>query len=217
MIALDNITIKQGNFELLHLNLQIPKSAYAVIMGPTGCGKTTILESVCGLRSPQGGKVFIDGEDVTNTETSQRGIGYVPQDSGLFPAMRVDKQIEFPLSVRKVPKRSRLERVRELANQFQIESLMNRYPDGLSGGEKQRVSLARALSYYPRVLCLDEPLSALDDATRSVLCDLLKQIQQNQETTVMHITHNKSEGLELGTHHFRFDKGKIVEVDLDNE
>ena len=126
--------------------------------------------------------------------------------------MKVHRQIAFGMEVRGFSQAERSQRVEELASSLDITEILDRYPRGLSGGERQRVALARALSFRPRLLCLDEPLSALDDGTRSNLTRLLKKIQQSESVTVLHITHNVEEGIELGTVHFRLDKGQVRSV-----
>jgi len=212
MISVQQLLLRQGDFELSQVSFEIPRHAYAILMGVTGSGKTTLLESICGLRRISGGKIFLDGDEITRTPPAQRQIGYVPQDSSLFPTMKVRRQIAFGMEVRGFSQAERSQRVEELASSLNITEILDRYPRGLSGGEKQRVALARALSFRPRLLCLDEPLSALDGETRSNLTKLLKKIQQSESVTVLHITHNVEEGVELGTVHFRLAKGEVRAV-----
>ncbi len=212
MISLENVTIRQGSFELSGVDLQIPGGAYGILMGPTGCGKTTLLEAICGLRRIRQGRILLHGLDVSHWAASRRQIGYVPQDSVLFPTMRVDHQIEFGLHVRRVNRKIRDQRVQQLAELLNIESLLTRYPLGLSGGEKQRVALARALSFGPELLCLDEPLSAVDDSTRRRLMELLVAVHASEQVTILHVTHNAIEAQELGTVHYRFDKSGLVQI-----
>jgi ABC-type sugar transport system ATPase subunit len=209
MITIDKLSIRQGDFLLSDIELTIPTGDYGILMGPTGCGKTSLLESICGLRRIAGGQIMLDELEVTKLPPSARQIGYVPQDSALFPTMRVDQQIAFALEIRKFKKSIRAQRVSELAELLDIKSLLHRFPVGLSGGEKQRVALARALSFKPRLLCLDEPLSSLDDATRTRMAALLRTVHQRERVTVLHITHNAAEAHELGTIHFRLEDGRI--------
>ena len=212
MISVQQLRLCQGDFELRQVSFEIPSNAYAILMGPTGCGKTTLLESICGLRAIVGGKILVGGDEITRTLPAQRQIGYVPQDSSLFPTMKVYRQIAFGMEVRGFSKSERDQRVEELASSLDLTEILDRYPRGLSGGERQRVALARALSFRPRLLCLDEPLSALDGDTRNNLTKLLKKIQQSESVTVLHITHNVEEGAQLGTIHFRLEKGQVREV-----
>ena len=213
MIRVSKVTIRQGNFQLKDLDFSVDTGAYAVLMGPTGCGKTTVLETICGLRRIKSGTVTIDGKDITHLPPARRGIGYVPQDRALFPTMRIDKQIEFGLLVRGASSAVRRRRVEELAELTEIGPLLDRFPHGLSGGERQRIALARALSFRPRLLCLDEPLSALDDETRIRVADLLKTIHQQEPVTVLHITHNADDALRLGTTNLRFVGQQIHRVE----
>ena len=212
MISVQQLLLRQGDFELSQISFEIPSNAYAILMGATGSGKTTLLESICGLRAIAGGKILMDGDEITRTPPAQRQIGYVPQDSSLFPTMKVHRQIAFGMEVRGFSQTERNQRVEELASSLEITAILDRYPRRLSGGELQRVALARALSFRPRLLCLDEPLSALDGDTRNNLTKLLKKIQQSESVTVLHITHNLEEGIQLGTDHFRLEKGQVRAV-----
>ena len=214
MIELRNVTIRQGDFELVDLNCHVSDGEYAVLMGPTGCGKTTVMETICGLRRVTAGNISVGGRDVTTLDPALRGIGYVPQDQLLFPTMRIDKQIGYGLSVRNASQEMLRQRIGELAKLVEIEHLLDRYPPGLSGGEKQRVALARALSFRPKLLCLDEPLSALDDQTRKRVADLLKAVHEKEQVTVLHITHNSEDALRIGTSIFKFEEGQICNGSL---
>jgi ABC-type sugar transport system ATPase subunit len=205
MITLENVTIHQGNFSLVGFSLELPVGEYGVLMGPTGCGKTTLMESICGLRAVSNGRILMANQNVTKLSPSQRQIGYVPQHSVLFPAMRVGQQIEFGLEVRKVAKRERRRRARELAELLDIAPLLNRFPKGLSGGERQRVALARALAIRPRLLCLDEPLSALDSRTKIRVAEVLREFHHSEQVSVLHITHDEEEAKRLGTIQFQMD------------
>ena len=208
MIQLENITWSTGPRVILDdLTLTIPSDTYAVLMGSTGCGKTTLLEVLCGLRQPQKGRVLIDGRDVTSLEPRERGIGYVPQDLALFPALKVFDQIAFALNLRRLPADAR---VRELADELAISHLLDRQPDALSGGEKQRVAIARALAASPRLLLLDEPLSALDEAMRGEAATMLKRIQQQHHLTVLHVTHSHAEATQLADLRLSFANGRVA-------
>ena len=201
--------MRQGDFSLENISLVIPSTEYGILMGATGTGKTSLLEAICGLRRISGGKILLDDQDVTSLPPSERQVGYVPQDAVLFPTMRIDQQIEFGMSVRKMDRSIRTNRTSELAELLGITHLLKRYPHGLSGGEQQRVALARALSFRPRLLCLDEPLSALDDSTRQRLAKLLRAVHQKEQVTVLHITHNLAEAEALGTVRFQIDEGSV--------
>jgi len=198
MIEVKDLTVQLGDFALEGINLSVPKSAYAVLMGKTGCGKTTLLECICGLKRFQSGRIFFGDHDVTRLRPAERGVGYVPQDGALFETMTVRDQLSFGPRVRGWKKRDALERAGELANELGIEHLMNRSVKGLSGGELQRIALGRALSCRPQVLCLDEPLSALDDETRDEICELITRLRNNHPFTAVHITHSRAEAKRLG-------------------
>ena len=202
MITIENLCLQQGDFKLNQLNMSLPAGEYGVLMGPTGCGKTTLVEAICGLRRIVSGKILIDELDISHLPASQRQIGYVPQDAALFPTMRVEKQIEFALAIRNQPIKARRKRVDELAELLEIAPLLKRLPHGLSGGERQRVAIARALAVGPKLLCLDEPLSALDDSMRTRMIEFLRAVHQREKTTILHVTHNQSEAEHLQTVRF---------------
>ncbi|MFQ3593176.1 MAG: ABC transporter ATP-binding protein [Gemmataceae bacterium] len=208
MIALERVHLRVGNFELQNINLRIEEGQYAVLMGKTGCGKTSILEAIAGLRSIESGKVYLNDQDVTHRHPAARGVGYVPQDLALFPTLTVREHLAFALEVRKLPQ---AERVAELAKLLGIEKLLERRPLGLSGGEAQRVALGRALAFRPAVLLLDEPLSALDEETRGEMIALLKQVQRREGVSVLHVTHSKTEAKALADRLFRLEMGWVKE------
>ncbi len=193
MIRLQNISWKAGAFALDNVSFNVPAATYAVLMGRTGTGKTSLVEIICGLRTPQSGQVWLNDRDVTRMPPGQRGLGFVPQDGALFPTLTVAEQIGFALRIQKAPTASIDSTVRELAAEMAITHLLDRRPPGLSGGEKQRVALARALAAKPGVLLLDEPLAAVDEDTQSDLIHLLKRTQQQHQITVLHVTHSRRE------------------------
>jgi len=193
MIELIHFEVVAGTFRLSDINMAIPSGKYGMLLGKTGSGKTTIMESICGLKKNSFGSVLINNTNVTYKRPAERGIGFVPQDGALFSTMSVYENIVFSLKLRKWSTKEMEHRVKELGGLLKISSLLNRSVVNLSGGERQRVSLARALAFFPEVLCLDEPLSALDQETHKEICDLLKKIQHLTKTTIIHITHNPTE------------------------
>jgi ABC-type sugar transport system ATPase subunit len=209
MILLENLSIHIGHFSVNNLTLHVPTHHYAVLMGKTGCGKTTLLEAICGLRPVTAGRIVLMNRDVTHLSVAQRGIGYVPQDRALFSTMNVREHLAFALAIRKAPRDAINRRVAELAELLNIPHLLDRGVRNLSGGESQRVALGRALSHNPGVLLLDEPLSALDDETRTQMTDLLHSIQENTGVTVLHVTHSASEADRLAQRLFILQNGAV--------
>ena len=198
MIEVDDLHIRQGEFELTAISFTVQTGSYAILMGKTGSGKTTILEAICGLRHGYQGIIYLHDTDVTHLKTAERNVGYVPQDLALFPSMSVFDHLAFALKIRRWRKADIRARVEHLAYLLDIEHLLNRKPHGLSGGESQRVALGRALSFQPKILLLDEPLSALDDDTREEMYQLLRSVKKKTGVTTLHITHSWSEAQQLG-------------------
>jgi ABC-type sugar transport system ATPase subunit len=212
MIRLDKVTIRAGSYAMTDISFTVEKGGYGVLMGPTGCGKTTLLETICGLRPVASGQLFLMGQDVARTPPAHRGIGFVPQDTVLFPAMTVRDHLAFALRVRRWRPEATAQRVAELADLLGIESLLSRKPQGLSGGEAQRVALGRALAAHPPILCMDEPLSALDHERRLDMCALLQRVKDHMNVTVLHVTHDRNEAARLAGKLLRFDDGAIMEA-----
>jgi molybdate/tungstate transport system ATP-binding protein len=208
MIAVEGLCVRAGTFRLDEISFQVPAGGYGVLMGKTGSGKTTILESIIGLRHASAGRILLCGRDVTRLPPAARGIGYVPQDGALFANMTVAEQMGLALTIRRVPRGAVKQRVGEWAEMLGITHLLDRKPRGLSGGERQRVALGRALSFRPGVLCLDEPLSALDEETRAQMCSLLDDIRRRTGVTTLHITHNTHEADTLADCLIRLQNGR---------
>lgn len=209
MISLDKLSIVQGSFRLSNVSFEVAEGQYAVLMGRTGCGKTTLLEAICGLRRVQSGRVMLMGRDVTALRPAARGLGYVPQDGALFSTMTVAQHLAFALEIRRQSRAAIAARVDEMAELLEIKHLLDRYPERLSGGERQRVALGRALSFRPTVLLLDEPLSALDDETRHHMYEVLGRIRRHTRVTVLHITHNHEDAARLADRILRLENGCV--------
>ena len=209
MFTVQNLSVRAGSFSLQGISFEIPAGSYAVLMGKTGSGKTTLLEALCGLKPVKSGTIHAHDRDITRLKPAQRGIGYVPQDGALFPTMSVYDNIAFALHLRNWDAAAIRTRVKELADLLGIEPLLERTPHGLSGGERQRVALGRALASRPGVLCLDEPLSALDEEMRAGMYSLLESVQQYTRATIVHVTHNLSEANRLADLLLRLKDGGI--------
>lgn len=211
MIELKDVTIVAGQFSLSRVSFTIAAGEYAVLMGQTGQGKTTILEAICGLRTVASGRILIRNQDVTDWPPADRQTGFVPQDLALFPTMTVTEHLEFGLKIRRASARETASRVSELSSLLGIESLLKRSIHGLSGGESQRVALGRALAFRPSVLLLDEPFSALDEDTRSEMYELLTSVTQSTGVTTLHITHSQAEARVLANRRFLLENGAVKE------
>ena len=193
MIHLEGLELCAGEFSLAGIDLEITEGEYVVLMGRTGCGKSTLLETLCGLLPAAAGRIILAGEDVTMASPAQRGVGYVPQAGVLFQTMRVRKNLGFALHLRGMDRHQQAARVAEIAEILAIGHLLDRWPNRLSGGERQRVALGRALAFRPRVLCLDEPLSALDDAIREEMYGVIDDLRSHTQVTTLHVTHNHAD------------------------
>ncbi|MDA1052688.1 MAG: ABC transporter ATP-binding protein [Planctomycetota bacterium] len=211
MIVIEKLTAHSGQFTLKDASFVVPTGTYGMLMGRTGSGKTTILETIAGLKQVTGGRILLGDRDVTGLKPAERNIGYVPQDGALFSTMTVREHLSFALDIRRVSRPQIDERVAELAELLEIEDLLHRLPRGLSGGEKQRVAIGRALAFRPSTLLLDEPLSALDDDTRNQLYSLLKHVQEHTGVTTLHVTHHMYDVMQLADKLFRIEDGVVTE------
>lgn len=211
MISIQNLKYHVGEFAL-DISLDLGDDEYFVLFGMTGCGKTSLLECLCGLRVPDSGKILMDDVDITNADPRLRGIGYVPQDGALFNHMTVYRNIAFSLSVRRVSRNEIDRKVKEVSKKFGIEHLLERHVRGLSGGERQRVALSRALVSDPKLLLLDEPVSALDEFTRDTSCRELIRLQREIKIPIIHVCHSVDEASLVATRLGVMRSGKLVQV-----
>jgi|LakMenEpi03Aug12_release.lakeMendotaPanAssembly.Ray.scaffolds.fasta_scaffold00558_5 putative spermidine/putrescine transport system ATP-binding protein len=212
-VSLRHITKHYGSLCALdQLCLDIPAGELVVLLGSSGCGKTTLLRSVAGLERPDQGQVLIDGQDVTALATRHRPIGMVFQSYALFPHMTVRQNIAFPLRARQRPSQHRSSRVEELLELVHLGPQGDRFPSQLSGGQQQRASLARALAAAPQVLLLDEPLSALDALVRQQLREEIRRIQKTLQITTLFVTHDQAEAMAIADRVAVMRQGRIDQI-----
>ena len=209
MISVEQLHVRSGDFELQDITLHVPQGEYAVLMGKSGCGKTTLLEAICGLKEVASGKIVLMNQDVTHRRAGDRGIGFVPQDGTLFETMTVRRQLSFGPKVHGWKRTEIANRVKTLADELGIDHLMDRKPFGLSGGERQRVALGRALAVRPKILCLDEPLGALDEDVHQDMVQLIRRVVKEQGITALHITHSQQEAAAIADRVFILRGGKL--------
>jgi ABC-type sugar transport system ATPase subunit len=212
MLKVKGLEVQLGSFLLAGISLDIERGEYFVLLGPTGAGKTILLEAIAGLQRLKKGDIWIDGLNVTHLPAEKRRIAYVPQDYVLFPFLDVEGNITFGMRARGCSKTVMEERVAHLSSLLGIGPLLRRNVRSLSGGERQRVALARALAVEPSLLLLDEPLSSLDATTSKLLRLELKRLHRELGLTTLHVTHNLFEAEELADRIAVLNAGKIEQV-----
>ncbi len=212
MIEIRDLRVHLGEFRLKDIDLTIDEAGFFVLMGPTGAGKTVLLEAIAGLVPVLGGSIVVSGRDITRFSPEKRGIGIMYQDYALFPHLSIAHNITFGMRYHQHDRASSLKRFEKLVDDLGISHLLHRQPETLSGGELQRVALARALMVEPRVILLDEPLSALDPGFREDIRLLLKQLHKSSRITFFMVTHDFSEAISLATKAAVMNDGTIVQV-----
>ena len=211
-------TFADGTRALEPMSLEIKGGETIVFLGPSGCGKTTTLRIIAGLESPDsGGKIFFGSEDVTDLPIEERNVGMVFQSYALFPNMSVEQNIAYGLKIRKIAKKDIADRVEQMLAMMHIEELRNRTIDQLSGGQRQRVALARAIAVRPKVLLLDEPLTALDALLRERLRVDIDQLLRSLGITTVYVTHDQAEAMSLGDRIVVMDRGRAAQIGTPRE
>jgi ABC-type sugar transport system ATPase subunit len=193
MIRVRGLAFRAGDFAVQGVDLDVAAGEYFVLLGPNGSGKTLLVMCLAGLVRAAAGRIWIADRDVTRLEPRLRGVGYVPQDYGLFPHLDVARNVTFALRARGLSRGEALLRAAPLVRMLDLGRLLRHWPHTLSGGERQKVALARALAARPAVLLLDEPTSALDGPTRTEVLQLLRRIQRDVAVTTIHVCHNLHE------------------------
>jgi ABC-type Fe3+/spermidine/putrescine transport system ATPase subunit len=212
MIKIEGLTILLGSFNLTDLNIEIEEKGFHFLLGPTGVGKTLILESIMGLHKPQKGKIWIGDREVQNLPPERREISYVPQDLALFPHLKVKENIFYGIKAKNLNLQAHEEYVQALIHVMKIGHLLERYPANLSGGEKKRVALLRALAPKPRLLLLDEPLSGLDPSIKVEIQQLLKTLHTSFHPTILCVTHDFEDAYLSADRITIFIDGKVEQV-----
>jgi len=212
MIRLEHISLQRGSFNLNDISLDVQSGRYYFLMGPSGAGKTLILEIIAGLKVPGSGRVLLNDNDITDTRAEDRNIGFVYQDYSLFPHYTVRKNVAFGMKMQGKSLSDQEKNVQRLLQQFGISHLADRYPTTLSGGEKQRVALARALAIDPPVLLLDEPFAALDPVSREECMQGLKDLHHDNGITILQVSHSRDEVYSLADEVALIDHGSILQT-----
>ena len=214
LISLKNVKKKYKDKEIIkNLDLDIYKGEFLTLLGSSGCGKSTILKMISGIESVTDGSIIMEGKDITNLDSTKREINTIFQNYALFPHMTIEDNIGFGLKIKKVDKKIIQKEVKKMLNLVKLEGYENRYPSELSGGEQQRVAIARAIINNPKVLLLDEPLSALDKKLRKEMEVELKNLQKKLGITFIYVTHDHEEALTMSDRIIILNKGKIEQID----
>ncbi|MBN1962386.1 MAG: ABC transporter ATP-binding protein [Deltaproteobacteria bacterium] len=217
MIEICNLSLELQEFHLRQINLTIKEGEYFVLLGPTGAGKSVLLECIVGLYRHHQGQILLDGIDVTRLYPEERNIGYVPQDYAIFPNMTVAENLAYGLKAHQIPKAIIIKKVNAMLARLGLDKLAHRYPEKLSGGERQRVALGRALVTEPRLLLLDEPLCALDENTRVDLASSLNKLQRSVNGTFLHVCHNLEEAIDVADRIAIMNNGQLEQIGTPKE
>jgi len=210
MLTLEKINKKAGNFSLAHIDFTVDKGDYFTLIGESGAGKSMLLEIITGLLIPDSGNIYLNQKNILNTPPQKRNIGIVYQKPTLFPHMSVFENIAYPLKIRKYSKEQIKSKIQILAEETEITHILKRNINNLSGGEIQRVTIARTLATNPDILLLDEPLSFLDVQLKKGMLSLLRKLNQNGQT-IIHVTHDYEEAIALTNKTAIIENGKIIQ------
>jgi putative spermidine/putrescine transport system ATP-binding protein len=217
-LELENVSKYFGRTTAVdHINLAVEQGEFLTLLGPSGCGKTTILRMIAGFEIPSEGGILLDGDDITGRAASKRPMGMVFQSYALFPHLTAEQNIAFGMSIKHMPREQIKQRCAELLELVGLGDKGRNYPHQLSGGQQQRVALARALAVEPKVLLLDEPLSALDAKVRVSLRNEIRRIQQQLKMTAIYVTHDQEEALAISDRIAVMAKGRIEQLDQPEE
>jgi len=211
MIEIKRLCVDLGEFVLNDVSLSIDEGEYFIILGPTGAGKTVLLESIAGLNPIRSGELWLRGHNVTNVEPEKRHISIVYQDHVLFPHMTVKENLLFGLKMQHLSVEEQNENLNWVVDLMGIDRLLHRNPETLSGGEKQKVALGRAIITRPELLLVDEPLSALDPETRENVQQELRHLHRTLGLTILHVTHDFEEAISLGTRIAVIGDGRLMQ------
>lgn len=214
MLTIDKLCCGYNKKEILHqLSLSVEARETLVVMGPSGSGKSTLLLALLGILTPTSGTIWLNDRDISTLAIEQRNIGYLPQDYGLFPHLNVEENIAFGLKMRGMARHAREERVHEMLSLVELKGYEKRSPLELSGGEKQRAGLARALAVSPSLLLLDEPLSNIDPVTKNEVANSLKSLFHKLEIPIILVTHFHREAEFFAQKLAILEAGKIAQID----
>lgn len=217
-LNLKNINKYFGKFHVLKdINISIKKGEFICLLGPSGCGKTSLLRIVAGLERENSGNISLENNDITNLSTRERNVGIVFQSYALFPNMTGEENITFGLKNKKLQENKIKEILNETVKLVQLEGIAKKYPSEMSGGQMQRIALARAIAMEPNILLLDEPLSALDAKVRSKLRYEIKELQKKLKITTIMVTHDQEEALSMGDRIVVMNNGKIEQIGTPEE
>jgi len=218
ILQIVNLTKKFGNVTAIQeVNLKVEHGEVLTLLGPSGCGKTTTLRCIAGFEKPDRGDVYLDGKEITHLSPETRGIGMVFQNYALWPHMTVYGNLAFGLQIKKIPKNEINERIKKVLAMVRLEGFEGRFPRQMSGGQQQRIALARALVIEPSILLLDEPLSNLDAKLREQMRFEFRELQKKLGITAVYVTHDQAESLVLSDKVVILNEGKVMQVGTPKE